>query len=328
MLRNIIGPVFNFRNCVFFFLLFFLACFSKILFFLQGEWDFWKKKKKQKNGPVFGPVFNFTVYIYIYIWYSQIDYTVYGYSLFWGAIVYRVSAVWTPHHLEGLELFLWWQNKEGQRGQNNKKQIRARKKKKLTREYIYIYIHMGIFNTILSILGPAILLGIFCRFCPKMASTRHFPCRKDQILDLGGHFLPHKGHPRPKAFLQPPHFPAKKMLLGVSEAAHLAPRAWFLQKRSSIFTVGVLTCHCLLSGGICLSFVHFWFSLSLYLCLSFFFFSLSLSLSLSPGLFVSLSLSTSSREGHWDAGWDADKIFFKFSVSYAFVAGFPGILLA
>ena len=39
MLRNIIGPVFNFRNCVVFVV---FACFSKVLFFLQGEWDFQK----------------------------------------------------------------------------------------------------------------------------------------------------------------------------------------------------------------------------------------------------------------------------------------------
>ena len=58
MLRNIIGPLFNFKNCVF--LLFFLACFSKILFFLQGERDFWKQKnKKKKKNKKNGPLFNF-----------------------------------------------------------------------------------------------------------------------------------------------------------------------------------------------------------------------------------------------------------------------------
>ena len=53
MLRNIIGPLFNFKNCVFFVV--FFACFSKILFFLQGERDFWKqtKQKQQKMGPLF-----------------------------------------------------------------------------------------------------------------------------------------------------------------------------------------------------------------------------------------------------------------------------------
>ena len=55
MLRNKIGPVFNARNVVFF-VLFFFFFFWKILFFLQGEWDFQKqknKKKNKKNGPVF-----------------------------------------------------------------------------------------------------------------------------------------------------------------------------------------------------------------------------------------------------------------------------------
>ena len=70
MLRNIIGPVFNFRNCVF---LLFLLVFQKIFFFLQGEWDFQNKKKQKmdqfltlKRAKI-GPVFNFTAYIYIYI---------------------------------------------------------------------------------------------------------------------------------------------------------------------------------------------------------------------------------------------------------------------
>ena len=45
MLRNIIGPLFNFKNCVI------LACFSKI-FFLQGE-RVNKKQQQQKIGPLF-----------------------------------------------------------------------------------------------------------------------------------------------------------------------------------------------------------------------------------------------------------------------------------
>ena len=57
MLRNIIGPLFNFKNCVFFFVVFCLVCFSKILFFLQGERDF-RKQKEQKNKKS-GPLFNF-----------------------------------------------------------------------------------------------------------------------------------------------------------------------------------------------------------------------------------------------------------------------------
>ena len=78
MLRNIIGPLFNFKNCVF---CCFLACFSKILFFLQGERDFPKQTKTKKNeniGPLFnfkrakiGPLFNFTAYIYTYIYISR-----------------------------------------------------------------------------------------------------------------------------------------------------------------------------------------------------------------------------------------------------------------
>ena len=52
MLRNIIGPVFNFRNCVFFS---FFACFFKSPLLSAGRMRFSKikKTKKQKNGPVF-----------------------------------------------------------------------------------------------------------------------------------------------------------------------------------------------------------------------------------------------------------------------------------
>ena len=73
MLRNKIGPIFNARNVVFFCFLF-LIFFWKILFFLQGEWDFQKQKnKKDKKLDQFltlekakiGPVFNSTAYIYI-----------------------------------------------------------------------------------------------------------------------------------------------------------------------------------------------------------------------------------------------------------------------
>ena len=48
----------------------FCECFSKILFFLQGEWDFENKKQKTKTWTSLtykkanlGPVFNFTAYI-------------------------------------------------------------------------------------------------------------------------------------------------------------------------------------------------------------------------------------------------------------------------
>ena len=76
MLRNIIGPVFNFRNCVFFCCLFLLV-FQKSSSFCRDNEIFKKKKqKKQKKMDQFltlkraknGPVFNFTAYIYIYIY--------------------------------------------------------------------------------------------------------------------------------------------------------------------------------------------------------------------------------------------------------------------
>ena len=73
MLRNIIGPLFTLK--IVFFCCFFLACFSKILFFLQGERDFWKQKKQKRmdhfltlKRPKIGPLFNLQhIYIYIFI---------------------------------------------------------------------------------------------------------------------------------------------------------------------------------------------------------------------------------------------------------------------
>ena len=69
MLRNIIGPVFNFRNVCFFFV--FLLVFQKSSSFCR-ENEIFKKKKKQKMDQFLtlkrakiGPVFNFTAYIYI-----------------------------------------------------------------------------------------------------------------------------------------------------------------------------------------------------------------------------------------------------------------------
>ena len=68
MVHNIIGPLFNFKNCVFFV---FGLFFFKNALFLQGEREFWKQKKNKKNGPLFnfkgknGPLFNFTA-LYIY----------------------------------------------------------------------------------------------------------------------------------------------------------------------------------------------------------------------------------------------------------------------
>ena len=53
MLRNIIGPSFDSKKCVF--LSFFRSFFFKISFSLQEEEDFWKTKKKKqgKIGPSF-----------------------------------------------------------------------------------------------------------------------------------------------------------------------------------------------------------------------------------------------------------------------------------
>ena len=74
MLRNISGPLFNFKNCVF---CCFLACFSKILFFLQGERDF-RKQKNKKTGPLFNfkkrknwttfELYSIYIYVYMYFW--------------------------------------------------------------------------------------------------------------------------------------------------------------------------------------------------------------------------------------------------------------------
>ena len=75
MLRNIIGPVFNFRNCVF--LLFFLLVFQKSSSFCR-ENEIFKNKKTKATKKMdqlltlkrvkIGPVFNFTAHIYIYIY--------------------------------------------------------------------------------------------------------------------------------------------------------------------------------------------------------------------------------------------------------------------
>ena len=73
MLRNIIGPVFNFRNCVFF-CCFFLLVFQKSSSFCR-ENEIFKNKKAKKTKKLdqfltlkranLGPVFNFTAYIYM-----------------------------------------------------------------------------------------------------------------------------------------------------------------------------------------------------------------------------------------------------------------------
>ena len=85
MLRNIIGPLFNFKNCVF--LLVFWLVFQKSSSFCRENEIFEKKekgkkkakktkknKKKHKKMDHFltlkranvGPLFNFTAHIYIY----------------------------------------------------------------------------------------------------------------------------------------------------------------------------------------------------------------------------------------------------------------------
>ena len=67
--------------------------------------------------------------------------------------------------------------------------------------YAYIYIYIGIVY-----FGARYFSGHFLPFLSKnglifLDSTRHFSCRKEEIWDFGGHFLPQKGHPGPKAFL-------------------------------------------------------------------------------------------------------------------------------
>ena len=74
MLRNIIGPVFNFRNCVFF-VVFWLVFQKSSSFCRENEIVENKNLKKTKKLDQFltlkrakiGPVFNFTAYIYIYM---------------------------------------------------------------------------------------------------------------------------------------------------------------------------------------------------------------------------------------------------------------------
>ena len=51
MLRNIIGPLFNFKNCVFFVV--FLGLFFKNPLLSAGRTRFLKTKKQKKIGPLF-----------------------------------------------------------------------------------------------------------------------------------------------------------------------------------------------------------------------------------------------------------------------------------
>ena len=77
MLRNIIGPLFNFKNCVFFVV--FLGLFFKHPLLSAGRTRFLKTKKHKENKKLdhfltlkrakIGPLFNFTAYIYIYIYF-------------------------------------------------------------------------------------------------------------------------------------------------------------------------------------------------------------------------------------------------------------------
>ena len=76
MLRNIIGPLFNFKNCIFF-VVFFGFVFHKSSSFCR-ENEIFENKKSKKNKKKMdhfltlkraktGPLFNFTAYIYVYI---------------------------------------------------------------------------------------------------------------------------------------------------------------------------------------------------------------------------------------------------------------------
>ena len=72
MLRNIIGPLFNFKNCVFFCCFFWLV-FQKYSSFCRENEIFENKKTTKKKvdhfltlkRPKIGPLFNFTAYIYM-----------------------------------------------------------------------------------------------------------------------------------------------------------------------------------------------------------------------------------------------------------------------
>ena len=56
MLRNIIGPLFNFKNCVFFVVIFGLV-FQKSSSFCRENEIF--ENKKHKENKTIGPLFNF-----------------------------------------------------------------------------------------------------------------------------------------------------------------------------------------------------------------------------------------------------------------------------
>ena len=68
MLRNKIGPVFNARNGSFVFVYFYFSFFCKIIFFLQGERDFQKKKKNLDQFLTLEKAKITLQHIYIYIY--------------------------------------------------------------------------------------------------------------------------------------------------------------------------------------------------------------------------------------------------------------------
>ena len=82
-----------------FFLVSFSSFFWKILFFLQGEWDFQKQKKQKKTKKMdqfltlekakIGPVFNSTAYIYILLLKSWPDFGVFDVEILAVCFVYR-----------------------------------------------------------------------------------------------------------------------------------------------------------------------------------------------------------------------------------------------
>ena len=108
MLRNIIGPVFNFRNCVLCCCLFWLVFQTSSSFCRENE-IFENKKINNKKMDQFltlkranlGPMFNFTACIYIYIYvYVYTHIQVFGWNRNHGIIAvpnpgkHLIYAVW------------------------------------------------------------------------------------------------------------------------------------------------------------------------------------------------------------------------------------------
>ena len=90
MLRNIIGPLFNFKNCVFF-VAFFWLVFKKSSYFCRENEIFENKKTKKTKKldhfltlkrPKIGPLFNFTASRYSsQVSGSEVDLTLLMYGL-------------------------------------------------------------------------------------------------------------------------------------------------------------------------------------------------------------------------------------------------------